>query len=66
MNEIVGDARMIGMLDELGIEDRGRFQCPRVSLVTQRLACGEIERAENLRLVVVLVTRGQGFERVRE
>ena len=66
MNEIVSDAGMIRVLRELAIKDRGSFQRPRIGLVAQRLACGEIERAENLRLVVVLVTRGQGFERVRE
>ena len=64
VNEIVGDARMIGVLGELRIEDGSRFQRPRIGFVVQRLACREIERAENLRLVIVFVAGGERFERV--
>ena len=64
MNEIVSDTGMIRVLRELGIEDRRRFQGARIAFVPQRLACREIERAENLRLIVVVVAGGQGLERI--
>src|ERR1700733_4997710 len=41
VDEIMSDARMIGMLGELGIEDCGRFERSRIGLAAQRLACDE-------------------------
>ncbi len=63
VNEIVRDARMVGMLGELPLEDVGRGQIGPVALVGQRLGAGEIERVEDLGLVVGRVARGQRLER---
>ena len=64
VNQIMGDARMIGMPGELRLEDRRRLHGPRIALVGRRLSGGEVQRAEDLRLVVVAVAVGQSFEGV--
>jgi hypothetical protein len=66
VNEIMGDAGMVRMLGKLSVEDRSRLQRARIALVVQRLACGEVDGAEDLCLVVILVTGGQSFKCIRE
>ena len=52
VDQVVRHARMVGVLGELLLEDRRRLQVGRVGLVGLRLRAGEVERVEDLRLVV--------------
>src|SRR2546425_7893073 len=53
------------MLRELLLERLGRLQVGLVALIRERLRRGDVQRAEDLRLVVVRITRGQRLERAR-
>ena len=64
VNEIVGHARMVRMLGKLRFENCSRLQRPGIGLVGRRLTCGEIERVEYLRFIVVGITRREPLERV--
>ena len=59
VDEVVRDARVIGILLELGFQHRGRLQVGRVGLVGLGLRAGGVERGEDLRFVVVGVTLRQ-------
>ncbi len=57
VDEIVRDARMVGVLGELLLEDAGRLEVRGIRLVGRGLRRGEVERVEDLRFVVVRVLR---------
>ena len=59
VDEVVRDAGMVGILPEFVLEDGGRLEIRRVGLVGLRLRPGEVERVEDLRLVVGRVALGQ-------
>ena len=59
------DAGMIGVLHELLFEDLGGLQVGLVGLVGLRLGGREVERGEDLRLVVVRVARRERLEGFR-
>jgi hypothetical protein len=52
VDQVVRDAGMIGIPLEFALEDRGRLQIRGVGLVGLRLRSGQVERVEDLRLVV--------------
>ena len=65
MDQVVGDPGMIGVLHELLLEDVGRGQVGLVGLVGERLRPREVQRVEDLRLVVGRVAGGQRLEGLR-
>ena len=60
------DARMIGMLLELLLEDRRGLERGGVSLVGERLRGGQVNRVEDLRFVVLRIALGDDLERIGE
>src|SRR6185295_8736535 len=63
VDQVVRYARMIGILDELFLQDRSGFQVGRKGLLRLGLGAGDVERAENLRFVVIRVAGGQFLKR---
>ena len=57
VDQVVRDARMVGMLRELLLEDAGRLEVRGVRLVGRGLRRREVQRVEDLRLVVIRVFR---------
>ena len=57
VDQVMRDAGVIGMLGELLLEDPGRLELRGVRLVGRELRPGEVQRVEDLRLVVVRVFR---------
>ena len=60
------DARMIGILLELLLEDRRGLERRGVSLVGERLRGRQIHRVEDLRFVVLRIAPGDDLERIGE
>ena len=59
------DARVIRVLGELLLQHRRRLQVGGIGLVGLRLRAGDVQRREDLRLVVVRVLGGQRLEGLR-
>ena len=57
---------MLGVFHELGLEDLGSFQGRRKGLVGRLLRGGQIDRVENLRLIIVGEAPGHDLEGVGE
>ena len=66
VNEIVRHAGMLGVLHDLGLEDLGSFQGRRKGFVGRLLRGGQIDRVENLRLIIVGEALGHDLEGVGE
>ena len=58
------DAGMVGILGELLLQDRGGLEIRRIRLVCLRLRAGDVERAEDLRFVVLRILRRERLVRL--
>ena len=64
VDQVVRDTGVVGVADGHWLEDRGRLAVGGKGLLGLGLRAGEVERAEDLRLVVVRVACGQRRERL--
>ena len=64
VDQIVRHPGMIAVLRELGLEDRRALRRPGEGLVGRRLGRNQIDRREDLGLVVIGILLGQGLESV--